>query len=30
VTSAATEMLNYQQMEEDLGVVSMILWGHNT
>jgi len=27
VTSAATEMLNYQQMEEDLGVV---LGGHNT
>jgi hypothetical protein len=25
VTSAATEILNYQQMEEDLGVVGMIL-----
>lgn len=30
VASAATEILNYQQMEEDLGVVGMILWGHNT
>jgi predicted aldo/keto reductase-like oxidoreductase len=30
VASVATEMLNYQQMEEDLSAVGMISWGHNT
>lgn len=30
VTSVATEMLNYQQMEEDLAAVGMVLRGHNT
>ena len=30
VTSVATEILNYQQMQEDLAAVSMILWGHSS